>query len=129
MLAALALLLAGCAERHCRMRSADCCRSCSACHQHRDACDHSRAGPSRCSSGVAAGAARANLALGACREDALLSEQFRARALAPEAIIGYRVDDYRTSISIIYDDQSFYDRLGGGLYHTGISFSEETYLR
>lgn len=70
-----------------------------------------------------------NLALGRTRDISLDSEQIRDRQLAPEAVIGYRLESVSSSTTIYYDDQSFHDRFGGGLYHSGISFREETWIR
>ncbi|MBK8915140.1 MAG: hypothetical protein IPM64_11175 [Phycisphaerales bacterium] len=47
----------------------------------------------------------------------------------PEAIIGYRVDSYSTSTTILFDDQSFYDKMGGGVFHGAVSERSETWLR
>lgn len=71
----------------------------------------------------------ANLVLGPSAEIARGAEGFGRRTLVPEAIIGYRVDSYSTSTTILFDDQSFYDKMGGGVFHGAVSERSETWLR
>lgn len=71
----------------------------------------------------------ANLVLGPSPEVARSAERFGPRTLVPDAIIGYRVDSYSTSTTILFDDQSFYDRMGGGVFHGAVSERSETWLR
>ena len=59
----------------------------------------------------------ANLALGPTAEHVRLGEAFAYRSAWPSVDAGYRFEDTSFFSQVIFDDQSFYDRLGGGLYH------------
>jgi hypothetical protein len=70
-----------------------------------------------------------NLALGPGPEVNLLAEQFAGRLAAPGAYVGYRLGEMAFSSVFTYDDQSFYDRLGGAYFQEADSFRLQSWLR
>ncbi len=58
----------------------------------------------------------ANLALGPSAELGRIAELFVYRSSWPSVPIGYRFDDRSYHTEITYDDQAFYERLGGGYF-------------
>jgi hypothetical protein len=67
--------------------------------------------------GMSGGSGRvANLALGPSAEHSYIAEFFAYRSSWPSASVGYRFDDTSYHTEIIYDDQAFYERLGGGYF-------------
>lgn len=70
-----------------------------------------------------------NLALGPAPAVNVLAEQFAGRAAAPGAYIGYRLGEMSYSTVFTYDDQSFYDRLGGAYFQEADSFRLQSWLR
>ena len=58
----------------------------------------------------------ANLALGPSAEHGRIAEMFAYRSSWPAVPIGYRFDDRSYHTEVIYDDQAFYERLGGGYF-------------
>lgn len=62
-----------------------------------------------------------NLVLSPWREDLRAAEAFASRSDWPSSSIGYEYETFEESTLFSYDDQSFHDRLGGGLYHSATS--------
>ena len=70
-----------------------------------------------------------NLALGPAPAVAALAEQMAGRTPAPGAYVGYALGEMAFSSVFTYDDQSFYDRLGGAYFHEADSFRMQGWLR
>ncbi|MBL8877837.1 MAG: hypothetical protein JNG88_01855 [Phycisphaerales bacterium] len=71
----------------------------------------------------------ANLALGPTREDAVFAEAFAGRLNWPSYDRGYLLDSTTYVTQFQYDDQSFYDRLGGGFMDSTESVRNEIWVR
>jgi len=71
----------------------------------------------------------ANLALGPTAEHGRIAEYFTQRSTWPSVPVGYRLDDAAYHVEVIYDDQSFYDRLGGGYFRMSETARTSTMLR
>lgn len=71
----------------------------------------------------------ANLVLGPTREDALLAEVFAGRSNWPSFSRGYLLDSTTYVTQFQFDDQSFYDRLGGGFVDSTESMRSEVWVR
>jgi hypothetical protein len=70
-----------------------------------------------------------NLALGPSAEHGRLAELFNARLARPSVAVGYRLGDVSYYSELIYDDQTFYDRYGGGFYREAETFRTGVRLR
>ncbi len=55
-----------------------------------------------------------NLALGESARQLAIADEFTYRSTWPSTRFGYRFNDESHTTQIRYDDQSFYDRFGGG---------------
>lgn len=76
-----------------------------------------------------AGRAIPNLALGSAAEHNLIGEALTARTAWPAVEGGYRFDDVSYFSQVIFDDQAFYDRLGGGFFQGNQSVRSSVLLR
>ena len=70
-----------------------------------------------------------NLVLGPKAEDAWLAEAFAGRSSWPSAERGYLLDSTTYITQFRYDDQSFFDRLGGGFIDSTEKFRDEVWVR
>ena len=59
-----------------------------------------------------------NLLLGRFADDARSAQWLAGRADWPAIDAGYRVEDVSTTTEVSVNDESFYDRMGGGFYRT-----------
>lgn len=69
-----------------------------------------------------------NLVFGRVPEDAWLATEIE-RGERPAAAIGYRFGQPSFSDETIYDDQLFFDRLGGSYYRSSASQRTDVWLR
>lgn len=69
-----------------------------------------------------------NLVFGRTPQDAWLATQIE-RGERPAAAIGYRFGQPSFSDETIYDDQLFFDRLGGSYYRSSVSQRTDVWLR
>lgn len=70
-----------------------------------------------------------NLALGPSAETNLLAEELTVRSSWPSLPTGYVLDDVTEATEVMFDDQSFYDRLGGSFFRAGQSVRTRVFLR
>ncbi len=70
-----------------------------------------------------------NLVLGPTAEHARLAEEFAYRANWPSVDLGYRVDDTSYATEVMFDDQVYYDRLGGSFLYGTQSVRTSVLLR
>jgi len=71
----------------------------------------------------------ANLLLSDSPYVAMLGERFAGRDDWPTTVFGYVVEDVSTFTEFSYDDQSFFDRFGGGLQHEALSVRSGVVVR
>ncbi len=76
-----------------------------------------------------AGRTAPNLLLGSSAEHFYIAQTFDYRSDWPSVSIGYRFDEYSTYSEVIYDDQFFYDSLGGSYYRVGQDYRTRTIVR
>jgi hypothetical protein len=70
-----------------------------------------------------------NLVLGPSAEHVRIAESFAYRSTWPSVPVGYRVDDVSYGTEVIYDDQAFYDRIGGGYFRMSETVRTSALLR
>lgn len=70
-----------------------------------------------------------NLALAPVAEDNAFVEAFAYRSEWPAVAMGYRFDDVALLVDDSFDDQSFYDRLGGSHYRSVVSSRSALFVR
>lgn len=70
-----------------------------------------------------------NLLLGGSAETLEIAQDFAYRSDWPSTPFGYFFDDLSSFTEVVYDDQAFYDRLGGSFYHHGEQIRTGALLR
>ncbi len=70
-----------------------------------------------------------NLALGPSAEHLYIAQDFTYRLPPLSAPLGYRVDEISHFAITSFDDQSFFDALGGSYYRTGSEYRTGVLLR
>ncbi|MCH8804478.1 MAG: hypothetical protein IH986_00120 [Planctomycetes bacterium] len=70
-----------------------------------------------------------NLALGPTADHARLAEVFATRSSWPSVETGYRLGEVSNFFEVIFDEESFHDRLGGGFYRGRESFRSGVLIR
>lgn len=70
-----------------------------------------------------------NLVLGPAAEDAWIAEAFAGRSRWPSVDRGYLLDSTTYITQFRYDDQSFFDRLGGGFIDSTETIRDEVWVR
>lgn len=70
-----------------------------------------------------------NLVLGPSAEHARLAQLFTQRSSWPAVDAGYRLEEISVYNEVIYDDQTFYDRYGGGYYREAETYRTGVLLR
>ena len=76
-----------------------------------------------------AGRRTPNLLLGPSAEHFYIAQTFDYRSDWPSVSNGYHFDESSTFNEVIYDDQFFYDSLGGYYYRVGEEYRTRTIVR
>ncbi|RMF83543.1 MAG: hypothetical protein D6744_04465 [Planctomycetota bacterium] len=71
----------------------------------------------------------ANLLVGPRADDTRASQRLAGRSDWPAMDFGYRLDDVLATTDVTVNDESFFDRLGGGYYRTTYSTHTRTIVR
>ncbi len=76
-----------------------------------------------------AGRRTPNLLFGPSAEHFYIAQTFDYRSDWPSVSNGYHFDEYSTYNEVTYDDQFFYDSLGGSYYRSGEEYRTRTIVR